>query len=123
MPSWITIQNLTRPDIHPIKACHCTSFSSKLRGLMFKASLNENEGILIDENKDGIVSAAIHMFFMCFPIAVIWIDSNYTVVDSKIAHPWRPFYAPCKPARYVLEAHPKRILDFQLGDRVKLRHE
>ncbi len=123
MTTWIKIQNLNHPEASPIKARLCTSFLSRLRGLMLQTSLGKNDGILIDEKKDGIANTAIHMFFMRFPIAVIWINSNYEVVDSKIASPWMPFYAPSKPARFILETHPSRHLDFKAGDRVKLLHE
>mgnify|MGYP003927489537 CR=1 FL=1 len=123
MIKWIEIQNLSRPGIPSIKARLCDSFWTKLRGLMFQKSLDEHQGILIDEKIDGIANTSIHMFFMRFPIAAIWINANLEIVDAKIAHPWNPFYAPSKPARFVLETHPKRLLDFKPGDRVKLLHE
>lgn len=123
MIKWIEIQNLSRPDIPPIKARLCDSFWTKLRGLMFQKSLDEHQGILIDEKKDGIANTSIHMFFMRFPIAAIWINANMEIIDAKIAYPWNPFYVPSKPARFVLETHPKRLLDFKPGDRVKLLHE
>ncbi|WP_322791880.1 DUF192 domain-containing protein [Bellilinea sp.] len=123
MTQWIEIQNLSRPEIPPIKARLCNSFWTKFRGLMFQKSLEEYQGILIDEQKDGIANTSIHMFFMRFAIAAIWINAKQEVVDAKIAHPWKPFYAPYKPARFVLETHPNRLLDFKPGDRVKLLHE
>jgi len=123
MTRWAEVQNLNHPEAPPIKIRICDSFWSKLRGLMFQKSLGENEGILIDEFRDGIANTSIHMFFMRFSIAVIWINSNFEVVDTKIAHPWVPFYHSVQPARYVLETHPNRLLDFKPGDRVKLNHE
>lgn len=123
MTQWVTVQNLNRSEAPIIKARLCISFWSKFRGLMFQKSLGEYEGILIDEKNDGIANTSIHMFFMRFAIAAIWINSNLEVVDAKIAQAWLPFCAPVQPARYVLEIHPNRLLDFKPGDRVKLMHE
>ncbi len=122
MTKWVKVQNLQRAEAPLIKARLCDTFWLKFRGLMFQKSLGENEGILIDESRDGIANTSIHMFFMRFAIAAIWINSEFEVVDSKIARPWAPYYAPAHPARYVLETHPNRLLDFKPGDRVKLLH-
>lgn len=123
MTRWVKIQNLNHSEVSPINARICDSFWSKFRGLMFQKFLGENEGILIDEFRDGIANSSIHMFFMRFTIAAIWINSNFEIVDAKLARPWAPFYAPAQPARYVLETHPNRLLDFRPGDRVKLVHD
>jgi hypothetical protein len=85
---------------------------------MFRPAIRENEGILLMGTKDSRIEAAIHMFFMRFPIAVIWLNSKYLVVDKIVAFPWRPFYMPKSPAKYVIEIHPSHINDFQIGDYV-----
>lgn len=64
------------------------------------------------------LNAAIHMLFMNFDIAVIWLDRNLTVVDAQFARRWRPAYTPSRAAKYVLEIHPSRLNDFQLNDRI-----
>lgn len=64
------------------------------------------------------LDASIHMFFMNFDIAVIWADNDLRVVDVKYARRWRPYYAPSKAAKFVLETHPKRLKDFQVGDQL-----
>jgi len=46
------------------------------------------------------------MFFVFFAIAAVWLDDGGNVVDAKLARPWRPFYKPVKPARYLIEARP-----------------
>jgi len=66
------------------------------------------------------VDSAIHMFFMNFDIAVVWMDSKLRVVDVQYAKRWRPAYAPSAPAKYVLETHPERLNDFHLGDQLVL---
>lgn len=64
------------------------------------------------------LDAAIHMFFMNFDIAVIWADEHLRVVDAKLALRWRPAYAPARAAKYVLETHPDRLKDFEIGDQL-----
>jgi uncharacterized protein len=119
----VRLLNLTRPTDPALRVRLCDTFWSRFRGLMLAPPLELYGGILIDEKTDSRVNTSIHMFFMRFDIAVIWINSNYTVVDSTIARRWAPYYAPARPARYILETHPGRIYDFKPGDRVKLQDD
>ena len=41
------------------------------------------------------------------------------VVDKIIAKSWRPAYFSKVAAKYVLEVHPSRWEDFQIGDLVR----
>src|SRR5512138_3163163 len=84
----------------------CSSFLCKLRGLMFRRALGQGEGLLMVEPATGRVSTSIHMFFMAFSIATVWLDGQMTVVDKVLARPWRPFYMSSKAAKYTLEAAP-----------------
>ena len=59
------------------------------------------------------------MFFVFFPIAAIWIDSQGLVTSAQLAKPWRPYYASSKPARYVLEASPELLNKLSAGDKVE----
>ncbi len=118
----VTVYNLSHPDIQPIRARLCANFWSKFCGLMLQPAIAQDEGILIDEGKDSIAATSIHMFFMRFDIAAIWITSQFFVVDTKIAKTWHPMYTASQPARYILEAHPDRILDFRNGDEVKFEY-
>lgn len=112
------LQNLTHP-IEPIDFRICDSFISRFRGLMFKSEINENEGIGLISKPPGIINSSIHMFFMGFDIAVIWLDDSMRVVDKVLAKKWRPYYAPDKPAKYTLELHPSHLQDFHPGDQVQ----
>jgi uncharacterized membrane protein (UPF0127 family) len=94
----------------------CDSFSCKLRGLMFRRALPVDEGLLLVESHQSRMGVSIHMFFMFFPIVVIWLDNDFTIVDYKLARPWWPFYAPRVPARYVLETHPSLLDEVAVGD-------
>ncbi len=114
----VKVVNESHPDNFAIKAEYCSSFWKRLKGLMFKPLLEPAEGILLVEKNSSIVSSSIHMLFMNFDIAVIWLDDSFKVVDAKIAKRWHPYYASNLPARYILETHPNHISEFKHGDQI-----
>lgn len=85
---------------------------------MFRSSLPEGEGILLDQGRDSRVDSSIHMFFMRFDIAAIWVSSAGVVVDKCLARRWRPIYLPRKAARYVLEANPSLLKAIDIDDQL-----
>lgn len=89
---------------------------------MFRKSLQKTEAILLDEGKNSRLNTSIHMFFMRFDIVAIWINADMQVVDCQIAKKWQPYYAPQKPARYILEAHPDQLINFHVGDKIEFIH-
>lgn len=91
-------------------------FFSRLRGLMFRNTLKAGEALIMVEARDSRTTASIHMFFVPFAIAVVWINDAGRVVDKVLAEPWRPFYAPREPARYTLETHPEFLDKVAVGD-------
>ena len=97
----------------------CDTFLSRGRGLMFRRPLNENEALLFVESRESIAATSIHMFFVFFPIAVIWLDAEQLVVDAKLARPFRPYYAPASAAQYFIEGHPSLLHKVHLGDRIR----
>lgn len=97
----------------------CASFWCKLRGLMFRRNLPEDEGLVFVYGRESRIDASIHMFFMAFNIAVIWLDAKGRVVDKTLAKVWRPAYAPRSPAQYVIEAHPSLLDRIAIGDELR----
>jgi len=87
---------------------------------MFRSGLRPGEGALLILGGEGRWDAAIHMFFVFFPIAVFWLDHQGVVVSRKIAQPWRPFYAPRRSAQYVLELEPKTMGGAVEGETLEL---
>ncbi|NPV76754.1 MAG: hypothetical protein HPY59_10325 [Anaerolineae bacterium] len=119
----VEVINQSQPQKLAIKAEYCDSFWKRLKGLMLKPSLNAYEGILLAEKKASITGSTIHMFFMNFDIAVVWLDAKLRVVDTAIAKRWRPYYAPSQPAKFILETHASHIGDFKYGDQISLEND
>lgn len=97
----------------------CDSFFSRLRGLMFRRTLSESEGIVLVENHESRFATSIHMLFMFFSIAAVWLDSKFRVVDMCPAKPWRLFYASRAAAQYVVEASPSLLEKVSIGDELE----
>ncbi len=112
------VENRTRGQVMLARVKWCRSFLCRLRGLMFRSRLSQDEGVLLVEGKASVAATAIHMFFVFFPIAAIWLDDSFRVVDRKLARPFRPFYAARAPARYVLEAAPDLLDQVAIGDQL-----
>jgi uncharacterized protein len=112
----IDIHNQTHPLTKPLRVKYCHSFGERLRGLMFRAPIGDDDGALLDQSRESYVDAAIHMFFVGFDLGIVWLDARGRVVDTRLARSWRPFYIPARPARYVLEVHPSRLNNFSAGD-------
>ena len=96
----------------------CASFQSRLVGLMFRKALRPGEALVLVEANDSRSATSIHMFFVPFSIAAVWINNAGRVVDKVEALPWRPFYAPREPARYTLETDPAFLKIISIGDEI-----
>jgi uncharacterized membrane protein (UPF0127 family) len=118
----IHVENENQPLPTPLRAVYCDSFLCRLRGLMFRNSLPQGEGLLLVEAHDSRVETSIHMLFVRIDLAIVWVNAAFTVVDTVLARSWHPFYAPHQPARYTLEIHPSRLNEFKIGDRVEFSH-
>jgi uncharacterized membrane protein (UPF0127 family) len=94
------------------------SAGERAKGLMYREGISEESGMLfIFDSEDK------HSFWMknmSFPIDIIWIDSNFRIVDITMsAVPCMvescTMYSPGVPARYVLEVQS----DFVSGNGVE----
>lgn len=119
MPRFVHVHNQSRGIASPPRVRYCDTFLSQLRGLTFRPRLSPDEGLILAGTRDSRLDSSIHMLFVRFDLAVIWIDSSMKVVDKVLAKSWRPAYFSKKPARYVLEIHPDRWEDFHIDDTVE----
>ncbi len=117
------IINQSKSEMGPTQVVLCAGFFEKFLGLMFKKDLAPDSGILIDQGVDSTIGSAIHMLFMNFPIAAIWVNSDLIVVDARIAKPWKPAYFPRHPARYIIELSVNQLSDFDIGDQLHFYDE
>lgn len=112
-----------KEDILIAKTKYLTNFLLKLKGLMFCKSLNKEEGIILVANNEGIFDTAIHMFFVFFPIDVVWLNKNLEVVDYKRnIKPFTPFIKPKKSAKYILELPINSTQNLSLGDKLNFKY-
>lgn len=118
--SFVLISNLSRPLQSTLKARYCDTFFSRFAGLMFRQSLDVDSGIILVNKKEDRVNSSIHMLFMNFDIAVIWLSENYCVVDLILARKWDLVHSPKIDAKYVLEIHHTHLSDFCKGDVLQL---
>lgn len=90
----------------------------RARGLMFRRPPSPDEVYLFVESRESIALTAIHMLFVFFPIAVLWLNEAHEVVDRALAQPFGLYYAPSRPARYFVEGSPALLDLVAPGDRL-----
>jgi len=99
----------------------CETFWTRLRGLMFRRSLDPGEALVFTYTRESVAGTSIHMFFVPFPIAAIWLDAEKRVVDQVLARPFRPYYASRVPAQYLIEGAPELLACTRTGDVLDLQ--
>ena len=119
MAKFISIENKNRSIGGNLSIKLCDTFLTQLRGLTFRTHLARDEGLILAGKRDSRLDSSIHMLFVVFDLTVVWINSDMEVVDKILAKPWRPAYFAKAPAKYVLEIHPDRWENFQIGDVVQ----
>ena len=120
---YVNIYNPSKQSSQPIRSIYCTSLPCRFRGLMLSSQIPKNHGLLLVQSKESKIDSAIHMFFMRFDIAVVWIDNCRNVVDVRLAKRWHPLYLPNKPAKYILETHVDQLGNFSIGDKLNFEYE
>jgi uncharacterized protein len=107
-------------DIVIVERCGlANTFISRTKGLLGKKSISENEGLYFPNCN------SIHMFFMRFPIDVLFLDRNQTVVAYlENFKPWRLQF-PVKSAVNTLElpTHTIKKHGIKIGDTIVLTHD
>ena len=122
MPKFISIENKRQTVDETLRLKYCDTFLTQLRGLMFRSRLLRDEGLVLVGTRDSRLESSIHMFFVAFDLTVLWINADMKVVDKVLAKSWRPAYLSKQPAKYVVEIHPERWGDFEIGDMVQFKN-
>ena len=99
------------------------SFFGRFRGLMLKGKLRQGEALFFTFKKPGRNS--VHMFFMRFPIDVVYLVSSSTVVEIRgLLKPWR-LHVSKVDSKYLVElpAGTASRLKVKLGHKMSLEKE
>lgn len=95
------ITNNSNKKIIAREMVFCKSILSKTKGLMFSSGL-EDKGLVFVFDREKRWS--IHMFFVFFPIDVLWLDKDKKVVDLREnVRPFCTCVRPKKKAKYIVE--------------------
>lgn len=94
------IQNVTKRMVLAKEAKICKTSLSKAKGLMFSRK-KKDKGLIFAFKKERLVS--LHMFFVFYPIDVLFLDNNKKVVEIKRSFKPFTFYTPRNKAKYLIE--------------------
>ena len=110
------IKNVTKNTIIGTNFKFCSNNFSKFMGLMF--SRKKNNTLIFKFNKEKIIS--LHMFFVFYPIDVLFLDKNKIVVEIKENFMPFTFYTPVRKAKYIIEIPNKTIkkTKTRIGDKI-----
>jgi len=111
------VRNTTKNRIIGDNAKLCGDVFSKSIGLMF--TKEQKNTLILKFNKEKIIS--LHMFFVFYPIDVLFLDKNKIVVDKKENFRSFTFYKSKKKAMYAIELHRGIIgkTKTKIGDKIE----
>lgn len=111
------IKNATKNAVISSNFKLCEDNCSKFKGLMF--SKKQDKALIFKFNKAHKIS--LHMFFVFYPIDVLFLDKDKIVVDKKESFmPFR-FYKSRRKAVYAIELPIESIrkTGTKIGDKIK----
>ena len=92
----------------------------KLKGLMFRKRLSDNECVMFEFHRDEKIM--IHMLFVFFSIDAIWLDKDYRV--KEIIRNIKPFTTLIRQrhsARYLIETLGNSTVNLSIGDKLTVK--
>ncbi len=88
-------------------------FFKRFRGLMLRKKLRGGEAMLFDFKRPG--RHGVHMFFVTFPIDLVYLDSGGRVVEVRSRlQPWRIHNSKAE-STYLLELPAGTVDKFRVG--------
>lgn len=94
-----------------IRADLADTFGTRFKGLMFRKELPAGTGLLLKD------CSSIHMFFMRFPIAAVYMDEVGCVLRTEVLKPWT-IGSLVRETASVLELTPADGKEISVGDRL-----
>jgi len=99
----VLLLNMTKNHMISNKVVFADTTFQKFRGLMFKNRKEVNYALVFDFKKALKDSAAIHMFFVFFPIDVVYLRDSKVVDLHRAVQPFTAYLAPKKHADTLIE--------------------
>ena len=87
------------------------NYYKKVLGLMFRSSIPQDYALLFIFSKPGVVG--VHMLFMRFPIAAIFLDDDKKIMATAVLKPWIGFKQ-IKDVQYLIEMNSNTITKYGL---------
>ncbi len=98
------------------KVSRTTNFFERMRGLLFRNRLKEDEALLITSCN------SVHMFGMTYAIDLIYLDKNWEILKLvQDLKPWR--LSACKKAKMVVEMPAKTLEKMHIKNAQRLEWE
>ena len=123
----IDLHKVTLPDNSVIRAVMVYNSIDMARGMMFRQSLPEDQGMLFVHQTPG--TYGYWMYQVLIPLDILWLDANKRVVETSLRTPpckeqsarKCPTYGGNKQAQYVLElaAGVAERHNIKLGDSIR----
>ena len=110
------LRNKTRKKTIVNEVRVAASHFSKLRGLMFESKANFNYALVFPFGEETRIKASIHMLFVFFPIAAVYLDGKKRVVDIAVLKPFALNYTPKEKAKYLIELPATKAQQVSVGD-------
>lgn len=90
------------------------TFLMRLKGLLGKSELNEDEGLIIQPCN------SIHTFFMKFNLDIAFVDENYMILEIYRNLSPNKFSKIHKDSKFVIEARAGVLSVLKKGDRINI---
>jgi len=103
------------------KVKYADSIALQAKGLMFERKKNFDYALVFPFPRETRAGASIHMFFVFFPIAAVYLNSKMVVVDIAVLKPFALNYTPKKPAAYLIEMPVLAGKKIAVGDKLSIK--
>lgn len=95
------------------------NFFSRARGLMFRKE-KKDTAMVLSFKKPGRYS--IHMFFVLFPIDVLWLDEKKRIMQmNEHVVPWTPCVSPKTKISYIVELSSGTLKNIKIKNSMVLK--
>lgn len=90
----------------------------KFFGLRFSNPLKD-EAVVFVNRRESRINSIVDMFFVGFPLDVLWLDKNMRVVDKAVMKPFQ-IRKPKQKAMYIIELKKGKADNLNIGDKLRI---